>query len=287
MATGEGPGQRHSHAAGLAAVAYPGHRDEPSAPGDGQRGRRGGRLGDQPVGVLAQRPGGPDPGRVLSQHDQMRPGQPQPEPLATDQQIGGIAAGEQVVDELQPFRLLAAGDRQVGPLEALGRGRHRIVGGAQHTEPGRPQIGQPGQFPPQPPRRRQVQVDQAAQGHAALRGPLPRPAVLGQFHGGQAAAGTRRVRRGRQVAGQQVRGHPARLPAGRAGDRLQVDRFRGISSTSHPGNRPSPGRIHRPGRPSRHIASAGLALAHSSAPQLPEVAGSGQLRGRDLSRSGR
>ena len=252
MTAGQGPGQRHGHPAGLAAVAHPGHRDEPPAPGDRQRRRRGGRLGDQPVGLLAQRPGRPDPGRVLSQHDQMRPRQPEPEPLATDQQIGGVAAGQQVVDELQPFRLLPAGDRQVGPFEALGRGRHRIVGGPQHAEPGRPQIGQAGQFPPQPPRRGQVQVDQAAQGHAALRGPLPRPAVLGKFHGGQAPAGAGRVRGGGQVIGEQVRGDPACLPARRAGDRLQVDHFRRPVSPAHPGgpvSRGSPASAPAPRQP--------------------------------------
>ena len=138
------------------------------------------------------------PAAYSGQHDQVRPGQPQPEALAAHQQIGGAAAaGEQVIDELQALRFLAAGDRQVGTFEALGRGRYRVVGGPQHAEPGRPQIGQAGQFAPQPPGRRQVQVDQAAQGHAALRGPLPRPAVLGQLGGDQAAAGTR-PRRPRQ-----------------------------------------------------------------------------------------
>ena len=153
----------------------------------------------------------------------MRPGQPQPEALAAHEQIGGVAAGEQVIDELQAFRFLAAGDRQVGTFETLGRGRYRVVGGPQHAEPGRPQIGQAGQFAPQPPGRRQVQIDQAAQGHAALRGPLPRPAVLGELGGDQAAAGAGRVGRGRKVVGEQVRRHSARLPARRLGDRVQID----------------------------------------------------------------
>ena len=111
----------------------------------------------------------------------MRPGQLQPEPLAADQQVGRVPAREQVIDELQALRLLAPGDRPVGPLEALSRRRDRIVGRPQHTEPGRPQIGQAGQFTPQPPGRRQVQIDQATQGHAALRGLLPRAPILREF----------------------------------------------------------------------------------------------------------
>ena len=223
MAAGQGPGEGPGDPAALAAVADPGNGDQPAAAGDRQRGRGGSRLGDQPVDVLAQRPGRVHPGRVLGQHDQMRPGQPQPEPLTADQQVGGITAGQEVVDELQALGLLAAGDGQVRPLEAFGRGRDRVVGGPQYPEPGRPQIGQAGHFPPQPPGRGQVQVNKAPQGHTTLRGLLPRAAVPGEFHGGQAAAGAGRVRRRGKVPGQQVRGHTARFAARRAGDRGQVN----------------------------------------------------------------
>jgi hypothetical protein len=71
----------------------------------------------------------------------MRAGQPQAQPLAPGQQVGGGPAGQQVVDELQAFRLLAAGDGQMGPLETLGRRRDRVVGRVQHAKPGRPQVG--------------------------------------------------------------------------------------------------------------------------------------------------
>lgn len=225
----------------------------------------------------------------------MRTGQPQPEPFPADQQIGGVAAGEQVVDELQALSFLAPGDREMGPLEALSRRRHRIVGGPQHAETGRTQIGQAGQLTPQSPGRRQVQVDQAAQGHAALRGPLSRPAVLGEFHGGQAAASAGGVRRRRQVAGQQIRGHTARLPARRARDRVQVDRTQAAGDRDCPGSPGSPtslGDCHTPGGPLCHgshgspAALVSLVLAHPFAPsKSTEVAGSRQLHGADFSRS--
>ena len=73
-------------------------------------------------------------------HHLVRAGQAQPQPLPPGQQVGHAAApGQQVLEELLALRFLAAGDRQVGPLEPARGGRHRVVRGMQHGQHGTPQ----------------------------------------------------------------------------------------------------------------------------------------------------
>ncbi len=165
--------------------------------------------------------------RGAHQHHLVRAGQPKSQPLPPGQQVGhGAPAGQQVLEELAALRLLPAGDRQVGPLEPARGRRHRVVRGVQHGQHGGPQhhrrVAAGGQFAPQPPGRRQVQVDQAAQGNPALRGLLPGPGVPGKFRGGQAAPAAKRLKHSGQVVAEQPGRDTAGLAARGASDRRQV-----------------------------------------------------------------
>jgi len=115
----------------------------------------------------------------------------------------------------------------VGALETLGCRRDGVVRGPEHGQSrGAKGDRSPGvrQFPPQPPGRRQEEVDEATQGDATLCGSFSGPAIAGQFRGGQAAARAGRVEHSGQVVREQFRGHSAGLTARRAGDRGQIGR---------------------------------------------------------------
>ena len=97
----------------------------------------------------------------------MRPGQAQPELIAPHDQVTHAAPPrEQVVKELPALRLLPARHGQQCALEALRGGGNRVIGGPQHGQAGRAhrdgrRAGR--ELPPQPPGRRQEQVNQPAQ----------------------------------------------------------------------------------------------------------------------------
>ena len=57
----------------------------------------------------------------------------------TSELLKNDAVLEQVVEELPPFGLLAAGHGQARLLEPASRGRHRIVGGPEHGQARRAQ----------------------------------------------------------------------------------------------------------------------------------------------------
>jgi len=186
----------------------------------------------------------------------VRPGQAEPELVAPRDQVTHAAPpGEQVVEELPPFRLLPAGHGQVRALEAFGGGGDRVIGRPQDGQAGRADRGEGragGQFTPEPPGRGQEQVHEPTQGDAGQRGLLPRPPVPGQLGGGEAAAAGRGLGHGGQVVPEQPDRHAAGLAARGTRDRGQI-RASGLRGHAKPppgGPRPERRNrhsLHRPG----------------------------------------
>ena len=74
----------------------------------------------------------------------MPTGQSQTQTLTTSYQIGQAAtSGQEIVEELKPLSLLAAGDGQMSSLEAVSGGCYGVVGGPKYSKP-RGAKGRPG-----------------------------------------------------------------------------------------------------------------------------------------------
>ncbi len=103
-------------------------------------------------------------------------GQVQPEVGRAAQHGGRLrASGQKRVEHLLPRRLLTAREVTAGPLEAVRERRHAVVRRPEHAQPGSPHLlgratADRRQLGPQPPARRQVQVDQRSWRHPCRRG---------------------------------------------------------------------------------------------------------------------
>ena len=115
-----------------------------------------------------------------SQGHPVRPAQVQAEGLSPLDQAGQVGiATQQVVDQLAARRLLPADPLPASGLVAPDECSHRAVDDPHHRlSSGAHLLAVAGAHrerkpPPQPPRRRQVQVDSPRRGHTLLSGPAP------------------------------------------------------------------------------------------------------------------
>ena len=162
-----------------------------------------------------------------SQGNPVRPAQVQAEGLSPLDQPGQVGiATQQVVDQLAARRLLPADPLPPSSLVAPHERSHRPVDDPHHRlSSGAHLLAVPGPHrerkpPPQPPRRRQVQVDSPRRGHPLLSGPAPQDGHGRQLpltgltprHGGISQQG--------QVVAQQLDRSP-RTPRGGHRDRSE------------------------------------------------------------------
>ena len=146
-----------------------------------------------------------------SQGHPVRPAQVQAEGLSPLDQAGQVGiATQQVVDQLAAQRLLPADPLPASGLVAPDECSHRAVDDAHHRLSGGAHLlAVPGAHrerkpPPQPPRRRQVQVDSPRRGHTLLSGPAPQDGHGRQLPLTGLTPRYRRISQQRQVVAQQL-----------------------------------------------------------------------------------
>ena len=164
---------------------------------------------------------------MAGDEDGVRAGEVQAQVVGPPEHAGGTQApAQQRVEDLAPLGLLPAGDVVAGQLEALDERGDAVVGRPQHREPGRPHPGgvvRQVQRLPQPPARRQVQVDERTQRHPGVGGAGAPGAAALELGPAQPTAARRGRDRVLQEVAEQSRVEPAGVVGRAPRDRTEVE----------------------------------------------------------------